>query len=40
LANAIYKSVVDYTKTEFEAAQLTIEMIGGSIEELERVGDD
>jgi len=40
LANAIYNSVVDYTKTEFEAAQLTIEMIDGSMEELEQEGDD
>jgi len=40
LANAIYNSVVDYTKTEFGAAQLTIEMIDGCIEDLEQAGDD
>ena len=40
LANAIYNSIVDYTKTEFDAAQLTIEMIDGSIEDIEQAGDD
>ena len=40
LADAIYNSVIDYTKTEFEAAQLTIEMIGGCIEDIEQAGDD
>ena len=40
LANAIYNSVVDYTKTEFGAAQLTIEMIDGCIEDIEQAGDD
>ena len=34
LANAIYNSVADYSKTNFDAAGLTIELIDGCIEEL------
>ena len=40
LATAIYNSVVDYNKTPFEAAQLTIELIDGCIEDIEQAGDE
>jgi hypothetical protein len=34
LADAVYNSVVDYSKTEFEASGLTVEMIDGCMEDL------
>ena len=34
LANAAYNSVIDYSKTEFEAGGLTIDMIDGCMEDL------
>jgi len=39
LADAIYSSVVDYSKSDFEAMGLTMELINGSIDDIESVGE-
>ena len=36
LAEAVYDSVTDYSKSKFEAAGLTIEMVDGCIEDLRK----
>jgi len=40
LAEAIYNSVVDYSKSPFEAIGLTMEIINGCIEELQKGFDE